>query len=140
MSAPISTNKAIYPIFTVVDGEYETVAASQTAQVLGGAGAVGDAIFGVLVIPATTSPGAVTLLDGATSIPIFTGGATSVADLKPCLARKATPLTGKHTKEKVKCLLELLRIGQTKGAMASSNPRASATFLYTQKISKVAAN
>ncbi len=83
MSAPISTNKAIYPIFTVVDGEYETVAASQTAQVLGGAGAVGDAIFGVLVIPATTSPGAVTLLDGATSIPIFTGGATSVADLKP---------------------------------------------------------
>jgi hypothetical protein len=63
--------------------EYETVAASQTAQVLGATGAIGDYIKGVLVIPATTSPGVVTLLDGATSIPIFVGGATSVADLKP---------------------------------------------------------
>ena len=41
---------------------YETVAASTTAQVLGaGSGAVGDYIAGVLVIPLTTSPGAVTL-------------------------------------------------------------------------------
>lgn len=64
-------------------GKYETVAASQTAQVMGGAGAVGDWIAGVLVIPGTTSPGNVALLDGATSITIFTGGATSVADLKP---------------------------------------------------------
>lgn len=64
-------------------GEYETVAASQTAQVLGATGATGDYIAGVLVIPATTTPGVVTLLDGATSIPLFVGGASSVGDLKP---------------------------------------------------------
>lgn len=64
---------------------YETVAASQTAQVLGTAGAIGDVITGILVIPATTSPGNVILLDNATSITVFTGGALSVADLKPFL-------------------------------------------------------
>jgi hypothetical protein len=63
---------------------YERVAASQTAQVLGtGLGATGDYIAGVLVIPATTSPGAVTLLDGGTSMVIFTGGASSVSNLVP---------------------------------------------------------
>lgn len=64
-------------------GEYETVAASQTAQALGATGATGDYISGVLVIPATTSPGVVTLLDNAISIPVFVGGATSVSNLVP---------------------------------------------------------
>lgn len=65
--------------------EYETVAASQTAQALGATGATGDDIDGVLVIPATTSPGNVILLDNATSITIFTGGASSVSNLVPFL-------------------------------------------------------
>jgi hypothetical protein len=64
-------------------GEYETVAASATAQVLGPTGATGDFISGVLVIPATTSPGNVLLLDNATSITVFTGGASSVSNLVP---------------------------------------------------------
>lgn len=68
-------------------GKYETVAASQTAQVLGGAGATGDFLEAILIIPATTSPGLVTILDGATSIPVFVGGATSVGDLKPFMVR-----------------------------------------------------
>jgi hypothetical protein len=63
--------------------EYETVAASQTAQALGATGAAGDLVSGLLVIPATTSPGAVALLDDATSITVFAGGALSVGDLKP---------------------------------------------------------
>lgn len=62
---------------------YETVAASQTAQTLGPTGAAGDFIKRVVIIPATTTPGVVTLLDGATSIPLFVGGASSVADLAP---------------------------------------------------------
>jgi hypothetical protein len=67
-----------------LDGsEYETVAASQTAQVLGATGATGDFLSGILVIPATTSPGNVLLLDNATSITVFTGGATSVSNLVP---------------------------------------------------------
>ena len=68
---------------TAATTEYETVAASQTAQVIGPTGAVGDWIAGVLVIPATTSPGNVLLLDNATSITIFTGGASSVSNLIP---------------------------------------------------------
>jgi hypothetical protein len=64
-------------------GEYETVAASQTAQPLGATGATGDYISGILAIPATTSPGNVLLLDGATSITVFVGGASSVSNLVP---------------------------------------------------------
>lgn len=63
--------------------EYETVAAGQTAQSLGATGATGDLINGILVIPATTSPGNVLLLDNATSITVFTGGASSVSNLVP---------------------------------------------------------
>lgn len=62
---------------------YETVAASQTAQVLGGAGATVDYIDRILVIPASTSPGNVILLDNATPITVFAGGASSVATLEP---------------------------------------------------------
>src|SRR5262245_33841794 len=65
------------------DWEYETGAASQTAQVLGPTGAVGDWIAGVLVIPTTTGPGAITLLDGGTSISIFAGGSGSLVSLQP---------------------------------------------------------
>jgi hypothetical protein len=64
-------------------GEYETVAASQTAQVLGATGGTGDYLMGVLVVPATTSPGNVIILDNATSITVFTGGASSVTNLVP---------------------------------------------------------
>jgi hypothetical protein len=63
--------------------EYETVAASQTAQTLGATGATGDYIASILVIPATTAPGNVLLLDNATSITVFTGGAASVSNLVP---------------------------------------------------------
>jgi hypothetical protein len=68
----------------LVRGQYETVAASQTDQVLGTAGAIGDALDVLIIVPATTSPGAVQIQDGAGSeITVFTGGATSVADLAP---------------------------------------------------------
>jgi hypothetical protein len=67
--------------------EYEFVAASATYQVLGATGAAEDLLNGVLVIPATTSPGAIVLRDGSSSpdvgITIFTGGADSVSNLVP---------------------------------------------------------
>ena len=81
-------------ITDVSNGEYETVAASQTAQVLGSTGAVGDWISGLLVIPATTSPGNVLLLDGATSITVFTGGASSVSNLVPFFIPLGMKCTG----------------------------------------------
>jgi len=63
---------------------YETVAASQTAQVVGPTGAAGDFLKSLVIIPATTSPGSVAIKDGGGSdITVFTGGASSIADLKP---------------------------------------------------------
>jgi hypothetical protein len=65
-------------------GDYETVAASQTDQAFGATGATGDYLAGVLIVPATTSPGAVSIKDGSGSaITIFTGGASSVSNLVP---------------------------------------------------------
>lgn len=50
--------------------QYETVAASQTAQVLGGAGAAGDYLHRLIVTVNTAATSTVTIIDGATSIPI----------------------------------------------------------------------
>jgi hypothetical protein len=64
--------------------EYETVAASASDQVLGASGATGDYLSGLLIVPATTSPGAVSIKDGAGSaITVFTGGASAVSNLVP---------------------------------------------------------
>ena len=63
---------------------YEAVAASATGQALGPAGAKGDFLAGLLIVPATTSPGAVSIQDGSGSaIVVFAGGASSVATLTP---------------------------------------------------------
>lgn len=75
------SQKLAQNVFTALS--YETVAASQTAQVLGTAGATGDVIAGILVVPASLSPGVVTLIDNATSITVFAGGASSLTELKP---------------------------------------------------------
>jgi hypothetical protein len=59
-------------------GEYETVAASQTDQVLGATGASGDYLAGVLIVPASAAAGAVSIKDGSgSSITIFEGGGTT---------------------------------------------------------------
>jgi hypothetical protein len=66
--------------------QYETVAASATAQALGATGATGDYLAGVLVFPAIAGCGVVTILDNAITIGTFPGGGTTaLADLKPFL-------------------------------------------------------
>ena len=63
---------------------YETVAASQTGQVLGLLGAKGDHIARLVIVPATVAGGVVTLIDGATSIALYVGGATTaLTEVKP---------------------------------------------------------
>lgn len=64
---------------------YETVAASQTGQALGAAGAKGDYLDHLVIVPASTSPGAVTIIDNATSIAVFPGGASSLTTLAPII-------------------------------------------------------
>lgn len=85
LAAGVATIGAVTnaPLTNFGAGNYETVAASQTGQVLGGSGAVGDYISGLLVIPATVNPGNVILLDNAISITAFTGGTASVSNLVP---------------------------------------------------------
>lgn len=65
--------------------DYEMVAASQTDQVLGATGASGDYLSGVLIVPATTAAGAVSIKDGGGSaITIFAGGGvTALSTLTP---------------------------------------------------------
>jgi hypothetical protein len=59
-------------------GNYETVAASQTDQIMGASGAAGNYLAGVLIVPGTTAAGAVSIKDGAGSaITIFAGGGTT---------------------------------------------------------------
>lgn len=48
-------------------GEYETVAASQTAQALGATGAVGDYLEGLIIVVATAATAQVQIKDGSDS-------------------------------------------------------------------------
>jgi hypothetical protein len=50
---------------------YETVAASQTAQVLGQSGAVGDTIIRLIITVNTALTSTVTIIDGSTSIALM---------------------------------------------------------------------
>ena len=52
--------------------QYETVAASQTGQVLGGTGAAGDYVHRLIINVITVAQAGVTLIDGSTSIVIST--------------------------------------------------------------------
>lgn len=67
-------------------GEYETVASSQTAQALGANGIKGDWLSHLIIVPANTSPGVVSIKDGSDSaITVFTGGASSINELRPII-------------------------------------------------------
>jgi len=60
------------------DVAYETIAASQSDQVMGATGAAGDYLAGILIVPGTTAAGAVSIKDGSgSSISIFAGGGTT---------------------------------------------------------------
>ena len=80
---PVSRRAAILTEPGTLPYEYETVAASATGQALGATGAAGDFLQRLIIVPATTSPGNVLLLDGAISITVFAGGASSVNELRP---------------------------------------------------------
>lgn len=74
----------------ISNGEYETVAASQTDQIMGATGAVGDWIEGLLIVPGTAAAGAVSIKDGnGSAISVFAGGGTTAL---PTLAPIYVPL------------------------------------------------
>lgn len=88
IAAPATEAKqdaAITAINGLIGTEYETVAASSTDQIMGATGAAGDLLVELLIVPATTSPGAVSIKDGSggDAITVFAGGANSVSTLHP---------------------------------------------------------
>jgi len=79
--------------------DYETIAASQTDQILGPGTSTTktrDYLKLLVIVPATTSPGNVLIQDGDDGeITIFTGGASSVATLDPIIVPiEAISVTG----------------------------------------------
>jgi hypothetical protein len=62
-------------------GEYKRVAANATNSQLGATGAPGDYLDKLIIIPATTAAGNVTLTDGVTAMSVFVAG--TLADLSP---------------------------------------------------------
>ena len=67
------------------DDEGEVVGASLADVILGDTGAVGDYLAHLLVVPTSTSPGAISIKDGAlgTAISVFAGGTNSITSLHP---------------------------------------------------------
>jgi hypothetical protein len=61
--------------------QYETVAASQTAQVLGGTGAAGDYVHRLIINVITVASAGVTLIDGSTSIVISTAASAVIGPI-----------------------------------------------------------
>jgi|SRR5580765_8918649 hypothetical protein len=64
-----------------VPGQYQLVAASQTTKALGTTGASGDYLEALIIIPATATPGVVTLFDGTTAI-LSIPALTSIAPVR----------------------------------------------------------
>lgn len=59
------------------ENEYETVAASQTAQSIGATGGIGDYLSHLIIVPTSSSPGTVILLDGVTTLLTITPPSTT---------------------------------------------------------------
>jgi hypothetical protein len=57
--------------------QYETVAAGQSLQILGGAGAAGDYLHSLIVTVNTAATSGVTITDGAVNIAIVPANVTS---------------------------------------------------------------
>ena len=65
--------------------QYEHVAASQTAQVLGGTGAVGDYLHRLICTVSTAATGGVSIVDGSTShviLPASAGTGVNVYNIE----------------------------------------------------------
>jgi hypothetical protein len=90
--ATIATNAASTAPSPVEMGPFtpKPIAASSTNAVLGATGAAGDYLSHIIIQPATTSPGVVTVYDGSTggtntTVYSFPGGASSVNNLAPII-------------------------------------------------------
>lgn len=101
-----------YPLPVTLNGdEYETVAAGQTDQALGATGAIGDILQGLLIVPATTGAGTVSIKDGSgSSINVFVTG--TLQDLKPHWIPLGIRCTGAGWKVTTGTNVSVIAVGQ----------------------------
>lgn len=76
MASPVEIAPVAY--LDVAEGQ-----TGATIEVTSGGGKKGDYLDGLIVYPDSTSPGAVTLIDGTVSVVVFRGGSNSVTSLVP---------------------------------------------------------
>lgn len=70
--------------FTHINAQYEIVGPDQSDQVIGGAGSAGNLLAGLLLVPATITPGPVSVRDGdGNLLTLFQGGAGALSNLVP---------------------------------------------------------
>jgi hypothetical protein len=86
---PVRGDAIAAPTSDAVHGDYEVVLAGQTGQVLGRAGGPNDFIHTVTIVPGTTTPGAVTLIDGPVSISLMVSGTTTTQPFTVVLDMRA---------------------------------------------------
>lgn len=91
-TAAASVTNPVPVSFQAVGAEYETVAASQTNQVMGATGAVGDYLDHCTIQVATAATAATTILDAAIAVETFAnlpGGGIGTYDI-PIKARSVS--------------------------------------------------
>lgn len=91
-------------------GEYKAVAASQSDSQLGATGAIGDYLDKIIIVPATTGAGTVSIKDGAGSaINVFVTG--TLADLKPHVIHLGLTATGAGWKVTTGANVSIIAVG-----------------------------
>jgi hypothetical protein len=79
----VAAAQSTAPVPVGLAGDWDRAAAS-TTKALGAAGAIGDYLSHVVIVPSSLSPGAVQIKDGSgTATDIFAGGASSLTNLVP---------------------------------------------------------
>lgn len=76
MASPVEV--AAVPYLDIAEGQ-----TGSTLEITTGTAKKGDYLDGLLIFPDSTSPGAVTLIDGTVSVVVFRGGSNSVTSLVP---------------------------------------------------------
>lgn len=95
----------------VLNTDYETVAASQSAQALGPTGHAGDILEKLIIVPATTGAGNVSIKDGSGSdISVFATG--TLADLTPIVLLLGLKSTGGAWKVTTGANVSVIAIGR----------------------------
>lgn len=97
-SAPtVMCNEDLASLNKLISNNYKAFGSGVTGT-CGATGSVGDYLTSVTIVPATTSPGAVSVADAnGSSITIFVGGASSVSNLCPFTVGVTAKCTGATT-------------------------------------------